>query len=243
MRCIDEYLAKGTFSERIKYEITNLSGVFPNDTKTLSSFCELYMQMFSQADIVALWGVGAEAKVIHQKCSDAIFTELHALEPYYFTEPWTGALKGKNVLVVHPFKDSIVSQYKRREKLFSNCDVLPEFKELTCIKAVQSIAGQPTAFESWFSALKYMKDQIDNVDFDVALIGAGAYGLPLAAHCKEIGKQAIQMSGATQLLFGIKGKRWDTHPVISKFYNDYWIRPARSETPAENRIVEGGSYW
>ena len=51
------------------------------------------------------------------------------------------------------------------------------------------------------------------------------------------------MSGATQLLFGIKGKRWDDHPVIGKLYNDAWVRPAESEGIARRETVEGGSYW
>ena len=57
---------------------------------------------------------------------------------------------------------------------------------------------------------------MDAADYDVAIVGAGAYSLPLAAHARDTGHAAIQMSGATQLLFGIKGKRWDDHPVISK---------------------------
>ena len=56
-------------------------------------------------------------------------------------------------------------------------------------------------------------------------------------------KQAIHMGGATQLLFGIKGGRWDTHPVISKLYNEHWVRPAASETPNSIQRVQGGCYW
>lgn len=243
MRCIGEYLKNGTFSDQIKTEISTLSGVFPADDVILTRFCEEYMKCISEADIVSLWGVGAESKVIHRVCRDSTFTELHALEPYYFDDPWSKALKGKKVLVIHPFKESIEAQYAKREKLFPGTNVLPEFESLTCIKAVQSIAGEKTEFDTWFDALKYMQDQISQVDFDVAIIGAGAYGLPLAAYCKRIGKQAIQMSGATQLLFGIKGKRWDDHPVISKFYNDAWVRPNSNETPIQKVKVEGGSYW
>ena len=88
-----------------------------------------------------------------------------------------------------------------------------------------------------------MKHRIAEKEFDVAIIGAGAYGFPLAAYVKSLGKQAIQMSGATQILFGIRGKRWDEHPLISKFYNDSWVRPLKSETPPEIKKVEGGSYW
>lgn len=243
MRCIGEYLKNGTFSNQIKMEISTLSGVFPADDMILSRFCEEYMKCISEADIVSLWGGGAEAKVVHSVCKNSVFTELHALEPYYFDTPWSKALKGKKILIIHPFKESIESQYAKREKLFPGTNVLPEFESLTCIKAVQSIAGEKTEFNSWFDALKYMQDQISQVDFDIAIIGAGAYGLPLAAYCKRIGKQAIQMSGATQLLFGIKGKRWDDHPVISKFYNESWVRPNSNETPTKKGKVEGGSYW
>ena len=42
-------------------EISTLSGVFPADDMILSRFCEEYMKCISEADIVSLWGVGAEA--------------------------------------------------------------------------------------------------------------------------------------------------------------------------------------
>ena len=124
--------------------------------------------------------------------------------------------------------------------VFPGTAILPEFASLTCIQAVQSIAGEKTEYATWFDALAFMQNQISECDFDVAIIGAGAYGLPLAAYCKKIGKQAIQMSGATQLLFGIKGKRWDEHPFISNLYNDAWIRPNSNETPTQKSKVEGG---
>lgn len=243
MRCIGEYLRKGSFSDQIKEEISTLSGFFPTDNNSLIKFCETYMNAISQADIVALWGVGAESKVVHRLCKSAKFTELRALEPYYFSNPWSSALEGKKVLVVHPFKKSIEKQYINRALIFPGTAILPEFASLTCIQAVQSIAGEKTEYETWFDALVHMEKQISDADFDIAIIGAGAYGLPLAAYCKKIGRQAVQMSGATQLLFGIKGKRWDKHPIISNLYNDSWIRPNESETPTQKSKVEGGSYW
>ena len=84
---------------------------------------------------------------------------------------------------------------------------------------------------------------IDDVDFDIAIIGAGAYGLPLCSYVKLKGKKAIHMGGATQILFGIKGMRWDSHEYISKLYNENWIRANSEETPINSNKVEGGSYW
>ena len=60
-----------------------------------------------------------------------------------------------------------------------------------------------------------MENEIDKHDYEVCLIGCGAYGLPLAAHVKKQGKKAIHIGGALQLLFGIMGKRWiDFEPFM-----------------------------
>ena len=244
MRCIEEYLTTGEFSDKIRKEISELSGVFPTTDENLKKFCEFYMDCIEHSDLLALWGVGAESTVARRLDREkTTFMELTALEPYYFSDPWSATLADKKVLVVHPFARSIEKQYLQREKLFKNPDVLPQFESLECIKAVQSIAGQKTEFETWFDALEYMEQEICKREFDVAIIGAGAYSLPLAAYVKKIGKIAVQMSGATQILFGIKGKRWEQIPEVSTFFNENWIRPSEEETPNGSTKVEGGSYW
>jgi NADPH-dependent 2,4-dienoyl-CoA reductase/sulfur reductase-like enzyme len=88
-----------------------------------------------------------------------------------------------------------------------------------------------------------MKSEIEAVDFDVCIIGAGAYGLPLAAHAKKLGKMAVHLGGATQILFRIRGRRWDDHRIISKLYNEHWTHPKPWETPGRSNRVEGGAYW
>lgn len=164
--------------------------------------------------------------------------------PWLYENPWTRVLKGKKVLVIHPFVHSIESQYKRRELLFENPDVLPEFASLHVIKAVQSIAGEETEFASWFDALEYMKGEMEKIDFEVALIGCGAYGMPLAIHAKRLGKIGIHLAGWTQMLFGIYGKRWiQDQPQYAKYINEYWVRPSDDEKPIRALGVEGGCYW
>ena len=41
----------------------------------------------------------------------------------------------------------------------------------------------------------------------------------------------------------MKGRRWDNHGVISKLYNDYWVRPSSEEKPSQFDNVEKGCYW
>ena len=126
--------------------------------------------------------------------------------------------------------------------MFENTKVLPEFELLT-LKAVQSIGGKSDGFSTWFEALNWMYNQAMAMDFDIALIGCGAYGFPLAAKIKESGKSAIHMGGVTQMLFGIKGGRWDKSPDYVALYNEHWCRPSELEKPKVASQVEDACYW
>lgn len=243
MRCIDFYLKNKKFNEKILREIKELSGVYPNTPENIKKFCEFYLKCISDSDVIALWGVKNEKKVINSYGRNLKLVKLKSLEPYYFNNPWSKYLQNKKVLVIHPFAKSIIKQYKNRDKLFENNYVLPKFKSLDTVKAIQSIANEVPEYETWFDAYENMCNEIKMKDFDVAIIGAGAYGLPLASFIKGMGKQSIHIAGATQILFGIKGKRWDKHEYISTLFNDYWVRPSDEETPNKSDKVEGGSYW
>jgi hypothetical protein len=122
--------------------------------------------------------------------------------------------------------------------------LLPAF-ELDVIPAVQSIAGQKTQFVDWFVALESMKEEIAKRTFDVCILGCGAYGFPLASFVKKMGGKAIHLGGVTQLIFGIKGKRWENFIVYpyENLFNKYWVRPSNEEVPKNSKIVEGGCYW
>ena len=191
--------------ESILFQAWNNAGVFPHgDTDLLRRFCDLYMRCIASADVMATWLGEAEAGIIAAYGKDPIRVPLRSLEPYYHVNPWSAALEGKKVLVIHPFADSIKAQFEKRHKLFADQSVLPSF-ELRTLKAVQSNAGNKVPHKDWFEALYWMIGKIHDTEFDIAIIGAGAYGIPLAYAVKKKGKKAIQMAGATQILFGIKG--------------------------------------
>jgi len=92
---------------------------------------------------------------------------------------------------------------------------------------------------SWDDGLEKHAKEISLKDFDLALVGAGAWSLPLAARIKQMGKSAIHMGGEMQLLFGIKGKRWEDRNI----YNDSRMRPFAEDTPTDVNRVEDGCYW
>jgi hypothetical protein len=220
------------------------AGVFPNDPETASKFSKLYLKCFSEMDILGAFGeVPGEYFLWRKYCPSATVIHVQSLEPYRHESPWSAALQGKKVLVVHPFEKSISQQYLKRIELFPGRDVLPEF-HLEVIQAVQSICGSPVGFKTWFDALNAMKKEMASRDFDICIIGAGAYGLPLCNFAKEMGKIGIHMGGATQILFGIKGLRWEKFiPEVAVLYNDAWIRPDECERPHDSHKIEGGCYW
>jgi hypothetical protein len=150
------------------------------------------------------------------------------------------------VLVVHPFAYSINMQYSKRRKLFSDPDFLPQF-ELCVVQAPQTVNDGrglgSTGFSSWFEALESLKFRVGQADFDVAIVGAGAYGFPLASFVKSLGKVAIHLGGATQLLFGIWGNRWNSDVDMQSLRNRNWVRPSASETPVNSEDIEGAAYW
>lgn len=242
LNIINEYIKGGGYSYKTKEFAYRNAGIFPNDINGLNEFSEIFIDSLKNIDTFGVWYNKGEGKIIRSLDIKPNLMELRSLEPYYFDKPWSALLKNKRVLVIHPFEYSIKNQYKRYDKLFKNQDILLEFKLIT-IKAVQSISGNDTSHKSWSGSLNYMKMKISEIDFDIAIIGAGAYGLPLASYIKDLGKIAIHMGGATQLLFGIKGARWDNHEIISKLYNEYWVRPAEIEMIKDADKVEGATYW
>lgn len=218
------------------------SGFFPVKKKSLVRFLAVMQDAVNELDLLGSWATLESRYTQHLPKLPAC--ELRYLEPYFHEDSWSKHLEGKKVLVIHPFAKLIEKQYhENRLNLFPGRCVLPEFS-LRTVEAVQTLAGdKDNRFADWFDALDWMESEAISKDFDVAVIGCGAYGFPLAARLKRHGKKSIHLGGATQILFGIKGKRWDERVEFSSLYNQHWIRPGDRGRPANYQVVEGGCYW
>jgi hypothetical protein len=236
------WLAKRLVERRVITNMMVASGFFPPAPGAIERFSGLMYDDMRQLDILGSWR--PEEYLLQKHLSHATRVPLPALEPYLSAHPWSEVLAERKVLVVHPFNKTIESQYNNhRHQLFEDSRVLPEFRSLVTIQAVQTIAGNKSHHADWFQALRSMQGAMDAVDYEVAIIGCGAYGFPLAAHAKRRGKLAVHLGGATQILFGIRGNRWDADPTISRLYNDYWVRPAPEERVTGAERVESACYW
>ncbi len=231
---------KKDYKKLVKYAMKNNAGFYPVEKEYMDRYASMFLNRLANLDILGIMGLHME-DYFHRKYSPkAKIVQYEAMEPLHSS--WTKALKGKKVLVVSPFSEEIVSQYKKRERLFlDDPDILPEF-DLQVLRSPISLADElPSEYASFEEALKDMEEKISQMDFDIALIGAGAYGSLLTLFVKSIGKMAIQTGGATSTLFGIMGKRWENRPHVSKHVNDDWIHP--SYKPKGYEKVEGGCYW
>ena len=239
------YLAFG-YKDKYPYclkQLCECAGFFPEDVSLLERYKQIEIEALNNVDFLLRLNGRGENYLVKKYCKkDVQFA--NALGGYGVDLPWTKHLKGKKVLVIHPFAETIMSQYQKREFLFpDNPDILPEF-ELHTIKAVQTIAGQKDdRFNNWFEALEWMQNETLKIDYDIALIGCGAYGFPLGSFCKNQGKIAVHIGGDLQMLFGIIGQRWLKYERVQGQINEYWVKPDKADIPVNAQLVENACYW
>ena len=237
------------FPSGVWHKMEHNAGFFRPSNELLTKFCCDFLRLVPNIDILGILNYSeAEKQIMDDHNPQAELVNYGSIVGLFDDEPWMQYLEGKKVLVIHPFAEQIVSQYKNRKKLFKNPKILPDF-DLKVIKTVQGIGetGEVDRYENWFEALESMYRQIDQTDFDIALIAAGAYGIFLGDYVKRQNKQAVHIGGALQLLFGIKGSRWNGSAIEKEFYNSYWVNVDSRYQPhslKEFLKAEGNNaYW
>ena len=237
------------------------SGIWPATQDSCDAWALEYVKSLGLLDgLAAGWHKpysDIEADFLQAYATKAFRTPLRSLEPYY-VEPkyrWTRYLTGRKVAVVSSFADSIQAQLwsPNSSKIWSGLvqpdTILPTTVQWSTIRTYYSpkIAGNTTASwpnaKSWEDAVAYVVDEVLSTDAEIVLIGCGALGMCIGGRLRSAGRSVILLGGAIQVLFGIKGQRWASHDVISKFWNSAWVYPSNNETPSRSYLIEGGCYW
>jgi hypothetical protein len=243
LKAVRRYAMGGRLSSREWRLLHVNAGVFPPTEVMFRNWASGFISTLGEIDLLAAWNNPGEGKIIGQFAPKAILTRATALEPYYHEEPWSAHLEGRKVLVISPFATTIEQQYANRRSIWPhNPRILPAM-QLVSLRCPLSDALVKSPFPDWFAALQAMTDEMDATGADVVLIGAGAFSLPLAVAAKRQGRIGIHTGGWTQILFGVKGAAWDRNPLISRFYNQHWVRPSAEERPRAYKRVERGRYW
>lgn len=240
------FLQSKFFYNKFSRKLCNNAGVYPVNKDIFEYFCAEHIKSAELVDVFSVWGkptawvesifLDDQKKIISTWGSFPWFESRDEVSPY----GWGTALASKKVLVVSPFIDSIKVQVPNLKNIFSGI-VTPEI-DFKFLKAPMSQGGINDG-KSYKVHLLKLKETMESFDFDIALVSAGAYSLPLAAHAKKLGKVGVHAGGVLQLFFGISGKRYENYPIIQKYLNSYWKRPFEHERPPNWRSIEDGCYW
>lgn len=232
------------------------SGIYTRDKNInkIELFCKFYDRAIKMSDKIACFPNNNVIKIQDYFARQYNLEKIHSrsLEPFYASLeneiPWTQELFRKKVLIIHPFVNSFQKQLKNNFKIFKNKNQQlfhPE-QEFKFYKAFQTIAGNHI-HNDWIQTFTIMCNDIKNIDFDIALLGCGGYGLPLCDFIKsKLNKSAIYVGGGLQLMFGVMGKRWENNEMWKKIIQENdckFIRPSDQEICPNLKTIEGGCYW
>ena len=162
--------------------------------------------------------------------------------------PWSYYLKEKTILIISPFVDSFKKQKNNHFRYFKNNKPLfHKNQKFIYYKCYNTAAGNDI-HNDWIETLTLMKKDIKEIDFDIALLACGGYGLLLCQYIRdELNKSSIYCGGIMQLMFGVIGERWITdkdNKINTENVNiDNFIKPSKKERPNNYKVIENGCYW
>jgi hypothetical protein len=242
------------------------AGVWPVDMNFLSGpWYDVNIQGMKNADYLGFVDISGEINRDHNFMNNfkgekfSGLEQIEILDPGLLLnkdkiiDPWTKSLKDKKVLVVSSHKNTIEHQWNRIDSVWM--DHKEKIVPFDLIGVVRSPFNpfvddrQYPNCNSWYDSLQAMKKEIDNYDYDVLLVGAGAYSPALADHAKRNNKIGITLCGAIQIFFGILGSRWVVNQHHYSFwnslYNEYWTYPLESDLPTNKNNFEifEKAYW
>ena len=233
----------------------NNAGIKMSNEQSFIHYSNSYLKAYENCDLYGGWNI-IEHVYSHSQdyinewyltkrmfCSFAfdIFHYIHSSK-----NPWTLALKGKRILIISAFEESILEKLPNRDKIYG-LELFPDCTFVT-IKPPQTQGDEPSD-EYYIEADRFFKrlDKLKN-KYDIALVSCGGYGNMVCNYIYENHeKSAIYVGGVLQMYFGILGNRWrrERYDIIKLFVdgNPYWSSPKESEKPKNHVNVEGSCYW
>ena len=248
-RLIQEQMEK---IQKIAPTMKNNAGIKVTDINTVCAYTQAYLTAFQQCERYFWWAPWGNVSVHIPHSWDFIvnnFTgpKFDALTLDVFShiqnDPWTLALKGKRILIISSFIESIQEKIDIREKIYG-IDLFPDC-EFVFLKPPQTHGSNDSReFNVEFADFVERVDDIKDT-FDVALCSCGGYGNPICGAIYGMGKSAIYVGGVLQMYFGIYGDRWmrERPDVLRAYMNEHWSRPKETEKPSNHKQIENNCYW
>ena len=238
----DEYIHTLQNNAGIYFRTKNIKHI--KDVRDLKLYCNTFYKCISNSTFISCFPNIPELLPIYTHKPSAIKLHNRVLEPFYFNKSntWLNKLNNKKVLLISPFAKDMIAQSKHLDTIWSNSNFkMPSNVKWIPFSMPMTLAGNKI-HESWKETYEVITNEIKDIEFDVALLSCGGYGAPLCNFIyEELNKTAIYIGGGLQILFGIRGKRWDNRDDLKPLFNEHWIYP--SKEPNNNHLVENGCYW
>jgi hypothetical protein len=228
-------------------------GVFPTDQAFLRRFSQTYARAATRLDcvglrqersaedaqLVARHGFGGHTIAFTDQEPDRSF-------PSDDSRCYLPLLRDRHLLIVCPFAGFLRERATREtfEAVWRKTGK-PWF-EPASVQALELPYGySPATWGRYATALDLfdeVRDRMEALTYDAALIGAGLLGSLLAVSAKDSGRVAISLGGHLQIVFGVNGPRWrDRTNWRRKYFNDSWIELPDSCKPGAGESDE--NYW
>lgn len=243
------------YDKKVDKDAVTESGVFPCSKLTTISCVSEQLNALANTDILGVWPVPYLYQSLNFSQTKANLIDLETLNILNVfkncDDNWAQSLLNKNILVVSPFKKTILNNYQNKSQIPLLGEILPSLNSLNVVKAPFgsfSVENEKNNYskQTWFNNLNDLKIKISRHKFDICILGCGAYGFPLGSFIKtNLNKKALHLGGAHQLLFGIRGGRWLKEQRYNslKKYLQKWKPPLKEETPIHpKKAIEIGAY-
>jgi hypothetical protein len=242
-----------TMDSKFQRVMKNNAGIKISNQYSCDKYSKMYFKAFKNCEIYTGWdkpGDGFSGKVYtktHEYTEEIakgkkIWGRCLDVFNYIYSNTWTQGLKGKRILIVSAFCDTIEKQLDKPVypvNLFPDCTFV-------FIKPPQTQGDNPS--QEWnleIDEFYYHLNKKVN-DYDIALVSAGGYGNLICNYIfEEHNKSAIYVGGVLQMYFGIYGQRWliELPSIVKMYMNEYWVRVSENERPMGYKQIEAGAYF
>jgi len=230
----------------------NNAGIHLTNLSSVIKYSQMYLEAFEKCNTYFDWPSDGNVALHYEKSFQFIYSNFNkpriasnALDIYCHIHhnPWTLQLKGKCILIISAFIESIQEKINIREKIYG-IDLFPECTFIF-LKPPQTQGKNPSRdfqieFSEFCKKIEAVKDQ-----FDIALCSCGGYGNLVCSYIFTLNKSAIYVGGVLQMYFGIYGQRWirETSDIMKLYMNQYWTKPKDNEKPTGYKQIEQSCYW
>lgn len=149
-------------------------------------------------------------------------------------------MKDRSVLILNNLTELMKQQYESGN-IKKICPNFPDVKKISFYQTKTTFMNNGPD-SSIIETAEKICDDIKDIDFECAVISAGAYTSLLFDYIvNKLNKNAFTIGGGLPQYFGIKTKRVEKFSKHS--INEYFIDVPAEMRPPNYEKIEGGCYW